>query len=120
MRGEEYLKKKGQFSLVYNKGRFIKGRLLSIKLVPNGLDITRYGFIVGKRVGKAVTRNRIKRLLREISRQMPLKQGWDIVFFTSPKSADAGFNELRELTLSLLSRAQLLVENYEKTCPGAN
>ena len=120
MRGEEYLTKEKQFSLVYNRGRFIQGRLLSIRLMPNSLGISRYGFIVGKRVGKAVVRNRVKRLLREISRQIQLKPGWDIVFFTNPKSAAASYNELKELTLSLLSKAQLLVENYEKACPSTN
>lgn len=120
MRGEEHLTKEKQFSLVYNKGRLIKGRLLSIRFIPNSLGISRYGFIVGKRVGKAVVRNRVKRLLREISRKIPLKQGWDIVFFTNPKSAAAGYDELKELTLSLLSKAQLLMENYEKACPGAD
>lgn len=120
MRGEEYLTKEKQFSLVYSKGRLIQGKLLSIRHMPNGLGISRYGFIVGKRVGKAVVRNRIKRLLREISRQTQIKPGWDIVFFTNPKSAVAKYNELKELTLSLLSKAQLLVENYEKTCPDTN
>jgi len=120
MRGEEYLTKEKQFSLVYNQGRLIQGWLLSIRLVPNSLEASRYGFIVGKRVGKAVVRNRVKRLLREILRQMQIKPGWDIVFFTNPKTADAGYNELKELTLSLLSKAQLLVENYEKPCPGAD
>ncbi len=120
MRGEEYLTKEKQFSLVYNEGRLIKGRLLSIRIMPNSLGISRYGFIVGKRVGNAVVRNRVKRLLREISRQIPIKPGWDIVFFTNPKSAAAGYNEIKELTLSLLSKAQLLVENYEKACPGTN
>ncbi|MFH1662387.1 MAG: ribonuclease P protein component [Chloroflexota bacterium] len=120
MRGEEYLKKGEQFSLVYSKGKLIRSKLLSIRLMPNGLDYTRYGFIVGKRIGKAVVRNRVKRLLREISRQIPLKPGWDIVFFTNPETVAAGYNELMELTLSLLTRAQLLMENYEKTYPGAN
>jgi ribonuclease P protein component len=120
MRGEEYLKKEKQFSLVYNQGKLIRGRLLSIRLVPNDLVISRYGFIVGKRVGKAVVRNRAKRLLREILRQMQIKPGWDIVFFTNPKTADADYNELKKLTLSLLSKAQLLMENYEKPYPGAN
>ena len=120
MRGEEYLKKEKQFNLVYNEGRFIKGRLLSIRFIPNNLDISRYGFIVGRRVGKAVVRNRVKRLLREISRQIHIKAGWDIVFFTNPNSAATSYNELKESTLSLLARAQLLVENYEKACPGTN
>lgn len=120
MRGEEYLTKKEQFNLVYTEGKFIRGRLFSIRIIPNRLDISRYGFIVSKRVGKAVVRNRVKRLLREISRQAPLKPGWDIVFFTNPKSAVAGYDELKELTMNLLSKAHLIVENYEKSCPGAN
>jgi len=120
MRGEEYLKKKEQFSLVYNKGRLIKGKLLSIRIMPNGLEYSRYGFIVSKRVGTAVARNRIKRLLREIARQIPLKPGWDIVFFTNPKTAGTGYNDLKELTLNLLAKVQVVVNNYEKTCTGTN
>jgi ribonuclease P protein component len=120
MQGDKYLTKEKQFSLVYHKGRFIQGNLLSVKFMTNSLDISRCGIIVGKRVGKAVVRNRIKRLLREISRQIQLKPGWDIVFFTNPKSTAASYDELKELTLSLLSKAQLLMENYEKACPTTN
>jgi len=120
MRGEEYLTKERQFNLVYNEGRLLKDSLFSIRFIPNGQDIARYGFVVSKRVGKAIVRNRIKRLLREITRQMSLKPGWDLVFYTNPKSAKADYNKLKELTLRLLLRAQLLVENYEKVCPGTD
>ncbi|UCG54024.1 MAG: ribonuclease P protein component [Dehalococcoidia bacterium] len=120
MRGEEYLKKREQFSLVYNKGKLFKGKLLSLRSMPNGLDFSRYGFIVSKRVGKAVTRNRIKRLLREISRQIPLKPGWDVVFFSGPLTAGADYNKLKETTLGLLLKAQLLLENYETACSSSN
>ena len=120
MRGEEYLTTKEQYNLVYREGKLIKGSLLSIRQIPNGLNFSRYGFIVSKRVGKAVVRNRIKRLLREIVRQAPLKPGWDVVFFTRPAVAGTSYNDLRNLILSLLSRAQLLMENYEKACPGTN
>jgi ribonuclease P protein component len=120
MRGEEYLTKKKQYSLVYNRGSFKACRLLSIKMMPNGLGFSRYGFIVSRRIGKAVVRNGLKRRLREILRQTPLKPGWDIVFFTRPVAAAASFGELRESILGLLSGAQLLLENYEKACPETN
>jgi hypothetical protein len=51
---------------------------------------------------------------------MPLKPGWDIVFYTNLKSAAAGYYELRDLTLSLLLKAQLLMENDEKACLNIN
>ena len=46
----------------------------------NDLGVTRLGITVGKKVGKAVKRNRIKRLIREFFRQnkSDLVQGQDI------------------------------------------
>jgi len=120
MRGEEYLTKNEQYSAVYAGGRLISGGPLSIRYIPNELDFSRYGFIVSKRVGKAVVRNRVKRRLREILRQTALKPGWDVVFYTRPAAAAAGFDGLKGVTLGLLKKARLLMENYEKACPGAD
>jgi ribonuclease P protein component len=120
MKRGEYLTRQEQYSLVYNSGKSWAGNLLSMRLLPNGLIFSRYGFVVSKRVGKAVVRNRIKRLLREILRQTSLKPGWDIVFYARLAAADASFADLKNLILSLLSRAQLLMENYEKVCPRTN
>jgi len=120
MKREEYLTKQEQYSLVRCTGKSWTGNLLSIRLLPNRLSFSRYGFVISKRVGKAVIRNRIKRLLREILRQTLLKPGWDIVFYARPAAAGASFSELKNLILSLLSQVQLLMENYEKVSPETN
>ncbi|MAH39411.1 MAG: ribonuclease P protein component [Dehalococcoidales bacterium] len=120
MKGEEYLTKPGQFILVLSQGSSWVGNLVVMRALPNGLKLSRYGLVASKRVGKAVVRNRQKRLLREILRQTPLKPGWDIVFITRPAAANASFTDLRQLVRHLLTQAKLLVENYEKACLSAD
>jgi ribonuclease P protein component len=76
--------------------------------MPNGLLLSRCGFSVGKNVGKAVVRNRVKRLLREITRLTLIKPGWDFVLIARSNSAVAQFDDLNEVVVSLLSRARIL------------
>lgn len=113
MKGEEYLTKSNQYALVYKEGSSWVSSLVVMKALPNGLSLSRYGFSVSKRVGKAVTRNRVKRLLREILRLTPLKPGWDIIFIARPGAATIEYAELKKSIESLLSQAQLLMGNYE-------
>jgi len=108
MKGEGYLTKPQQYALVYSEGSSWASNLLVMKALPNDLTISRYGLSVSKRVGKAVVRNRVKRLLREILRTMPLKSGWDVVFIVRPVAATANYASLKRAVEGLLSRAQLL------------
>ncbi len=120
MRGERYLTRTKQYALVYDKGSSWAGSLLVMKALPNGLTLSRYGFSISQRVGKAVTRNRVKRLLREILRLMPLSPGWDIIFIARPRVAGAGYAELRKEVEELLSQAQLLIREHERVCLKIN
>ncbi len=108
MRGEEYLTKPQQYALVYSKGSSWASSLVVMKALPNGLALSRYGLSVSKRVGKAVTRNKAKRLLREILRVLPLKSGWDVIFIVRPIAANADYASLKRAIEGLLSRAGLL------------
>ena len=64
--------------------------------------------MVGKRIGNAVTRNKVKRRLREVLRQAPLASGWDAVFIARKGVEQATFQEMAGASYDLLRRSRLL------------
>jgi ribonuclease P protein component len=93
---------------VFQQGRHHSGRLIAVRSVVNEQPLTRYAFAISKRVGIAVTRNRVKRRLREILRLSGLAEGFDIVIVARPAAAEADFQSLKAELLTLLKRAKLL------------
>jgi ribonuclease P protein component len=118
--GETTLTGKAQFDLVYEKGRSWASREIVIKAMPNGLGTSRYGLTISRRVGKAVVRNRIKRRLREIIRQMKLPPGWDLIVIARNPAANADFTNLERSVGNLLVRAGLFVGKHEGNRPGVD
>ena len=108
MKASWALTKKAQYALVYQKGSTYIDRLIVMKVLSNGLDLSRYGFAITKKVGKAVQRNRLKRLLRQIVGSKLLKPGWDIVFIVRRRAVDTDYHQLEKAIAGLLSRARLL------------
>lgn len=76
------IKKNKEFLRVYKKGRFFVGRLMVLYIMPNHLEINRIGIAASKKIGKSVTRNRIRRLIRENYRlyESFIREGFDCVF----------------------------------------
>jgi len=69
--------------------------------LPN--DELKFGFVVSKKVGNAVVRNKLKRRFRAIAREAKLRSGWHI-FLAKPATKDFGFQQLQKDALRCLSR----------------
>ncbi|MCH2181285.1 MAG: ribonuclease P protein component [Mariniblastus sp.] len=75
------LRNQADFERVYQSDAYVADRTLVIKAVDNGAGATRLGLSVSRRVGCAVTRNRWKRVIREVFRlqRKRLPTGLDLV-----------------------------------------
>lgn len=87
--------------------------ILSVR--ANGLAHNRYGFITAKRLGKAVVRNRARRLLRESVRLLhpSLTPGFDALWIARPDIAGQSFATVQRAVRETCRRAALL-NNEEK------
>ncbi len=75
-------------------------------------NVSRFCFVVSKRVGNAVVRNRAKRRLREIIRLVAkdgrLADGYDCVVVAKPSVSDSSHAQLEKAIHGLLGKANLL------------
>ncbi len=106
------LKSKKSFQFVYGKGRTVVDPMSVFYIVADQGDSLKIGLAVGKKLGCAVVRNRVKRLMRETFRmhQAQLKKGYHIVWVARQKLTKADLKTFERVFLRLVKRAALLQE----------
>lgn len=90
------LKKDSEFQKIYNSGKKSFGYYSLIFFKKNDINKKRCGFVVSKKTGNAVCRNRLKRLFREYYRknEEKIKDGIDIIF-VAKRTAGEKFKVLK-------------------------
>ena len=99
------------FRRLYHTAGYADGYLV-LYARRNRMDSNRVGITVGKKLGKAHIRNRVRRRIREIYRlnEEKFQPGWDIVVVARSRAVDAPFDKLTRSYLSLAQKAGILQE----------
>ncbi len=104
------------FQRVWDNGKSWSTPVLILRAYANGTDENRFGYVVGKKVGNAVRRNRAKRLMREAVRCRldRMRKGWDVILIARREAEDAEFAVVDTAVENLFQRAHLFRELAER------
>lgn len=105
------LRRNSDFQRVRRFGETYASPIMVLAFLRNELEYSRFGFIVNKRLGKAVQRNKVKRRMREASRLKleQIKPGFDVVLIARKQINQAAFIDILQTLDQLLKRANLLL-----------
>ncbi len=109
MKFSKSLKLNHIFRRLYATNGFANGCMV-LYARKNRLGENRVGITVGKKLGHAVVRNRVRRRLREAYRlnEERFQPGWDIVVVGRHKALTCSFQDLQNAYLSLAKKAGIL------------
>jgi len=106
------IKKKKDFDLVLKNGIKIAGRFFTLLFKANSPESSNcsFGFIVKKSIAKkAVTRNKIKRRLKEIFRSLiPHLKNGNYIIIPNQEAVNTTFQQLKSDILNTLKKEKII------------
>jgi len=96
----ERVRRRAEFERAYAEGTRVRARFMTVFVVPNIHRHARLGIAASRKLGSAVSRNRAKRLTRELFRRhkigsvWPADPGLDVVVVPRREMLDAPFASL--------------------------
>lgn len=104
------LKNNEDFSRIIASTKPYKYKDYIIYKEEHRLGISHFGISVGKKVGNAVTRNRIKRQIKSIIDQNPYKNNTNCIIIVRKGITEKSFQEMETDLKEVMTRVHILEE----------
>lgn len=119
MKQTEMMKKNYEFRNVLSKGKYHSGKYIEAFIKKaNQKEINLLGIAVSVKVGKAVKRNYIKRLIRENYKnyEKGIKKGQIIVILWKKKAnlKEANYQNIKKDMKTIFDKANLIIEEKDE------
>jgi len=103
------LKGNFRFKAVYDGGHSAAGKYFVLFVLKNSFNLNRLGITVTKKIGCAVVRNRVRRVIKEGFRlcEHNFAQGFDIVILARPAMVGTVLNDITPELTRLATKLQL-------------
>lgn len=102
------VKKQEDFNRIINNGKILKNKNFVIYYEANTLGYNKYGISVGKKIGKAVTRNQYKRKIRAIIDEYKknYQNSINYIIILRKNALSISYQELRDSFFKLMMSEQ--------------
>ena len=106
MKKYEVVKTHQEFNEIIQNGKCIRNSYYNIYIRKSDYQYPRFGIAVGKKLGNAVFRNKMKRRLRMIltEKKKEFSNGYDYIIIMKEKTKLASFKELNDMMNDLLEK----------------
>jgi ribonuclease P protein component len=118
LRRAERVRRRPEYEAIYEQGRRLSGRLMTVFVRANDQGRVRLGIAATRKLGPAVIRNRAKRLVREVFRRNKPPGGLDIVVIPRRELLEADYAHVEAEFLSILTRRWTKPPRREPSSPG--
>ena len=108
------LRRKSDFSVIYNRGKSVGERYVVLFLRKNGLEYNRISFLASKKVGKSVVRNRARRLMKESYKEIKenILIGYDLIFIARKTICNLKCADVKKSMEAAVKKAGVLERKF--------
>lgn len=113
MRSENRLRKRKHFNYIYKNGESKSSVFVQLVFIKSKIKPFKVGFVVSKKIGKSVIRNKVKRRMREIFWEIVpnINKNYNYILIAKPGIENLDYISIKNEILMVINKAGL----YEKT-----